>query len=313
MPRTRSLFIDGSDVFRNTLIQGDLDPDKIVPFIEAAQEVDLQDWLGSFFYQTLDLLVYNAESLTPARWLASLTANGNGFDRMLDTTAPVEEGNVMFDNSMAADVTTITFMDGDNVQTLFPMDSDILVVQGESYFLGTVTAVGGTTSLTVNVTASNGEFVLPPAPMPGEMAEIAVPIGIYRSDNNADNAVTRYTGMNLVRGLDNINTTVRVDYKNFIVNHVQAILEQMAAMRYLQYGRYTVNNKGIFIHNAENASPATHADVQDIRRSIEERRGFLMERAQDFLDTNPFAEYITTRVDDLAPSYETYDSGFISL
>ena len=60
----RSLFVDGNDVFRNTLIQADLDPDKLAPFIEAFQDVELQDFLGENFYTTLDTLVFNAATGT---------------------------------------------------------------------------------------------------------------------------------------------------------------------------------------------------------------------------------------------------------
>lgn len=57
---SRSLFVDGNDVFRNTLIQADLDAEKLKPYIEGYMDKDLQDWLGSNFYTRLDTLVYNA-------------------------------------------------------------------------------------------------------------------------------------------------------------------------------------------------------------------------------------------------------------
>ena len=55
----RSLWITTSDVFKNTGLQADIDNDKIIPFIERAQDVKMQDLLGSRLYKRLDDLVYN--------------------------------------------------------------------------------------------------------------------------------------------------------------------------------------------------------------------------------------------------------------
>lgn len=174
----RSLFIDANDVFKNTLIQADLDPDKIIPFIEGFQDVELQDFLGQNFYQTLDTLVFNA-----------------------------------------------------------------------------------------------GQTPLP---------------------------------------ADNINAANRSDYKDFIINHVQPIVEQGAASLFMEYAQFTVSNKGVFVHNATDATPASDKQVRKIINQINDRKEFLMERAQDFLCNFPFAEYITTGNTDLPPSYETYNTGFSS-
>lgn len=174
----RSLFITGNDVFRNTLIQGDLDPDKIIPFIEAFQDVELQDWLGENFYDTLDTLVFNA----------------------------------------------------------------------------------------------------------GQTPIIA----------------------------DNINASARAEYKSFITNHIQPIVEQGAASLFMEYAPFTVSNKGVFVHNATDATPATDRQVRKIINQINDRKEFLMERAQDFLCNAPFPEYIVTGGSDLPPSYETYDYGFVT-
>lgn len=175
----KSLFIDGNDVFRNTLIQADTDPDKLIPFIEAFQDVELQDWLGANFYTVLDDLVFNAgQTPTPA---------------------------------------------------------------------------------------------------------------------------------------DNINAAARASYKAFIQDHLQRIVEQGAAALYLEYAKFTVSNKGVFVHGATDSTPATSTDVRKIIQRIDERKEFYMERAQDFLCNNPFPEYIISGNTDLPPSYDTYDFGFTTL
>lgn len=175
----KSLYISGNDVFRNTLIQADLDPDKLSPFIEAAQDVDIQDWLGQNLYVFLDDLIFNAGQ------------------------TPLVEPH--------------------------------------------------------------------------------------------------------------INQDDRIDYKNFIINHLKPITEQYAAIRFLRYAKFTISNKGVFVHSATDSTPADKEDVQDIINAMKDRAEFYKERAQDFLCTALFPEYITTGGSDLPPSYETYDYGFTSL
>ena len=173
----RSLFIRPVDVFKNTLIQADLDPDKLIPFIEAFQDTELQDFLGENLYTTLDDLV----------WRSGQT--------------PVQTPNI----------------------------------------------------------------------------------------NEADYAT----------------------YKTFITDHLRRIVEQGAAAIYMRYGKYTISNKGNFVHTATDGRAMTDAEEQDVINKINGRKEFYMERTLDYLCTqNPFAEFSTTSTSDLPPSYETYNWGF---
>ena len=176
----RALFIRPIDVFKNTLIQADLDEDKLLPFIEGFQDTQLQDFLGENFSVRLDTLVFNAKQ------------------------SPVVSPN--------------------------------------------------------------------------------------------------------------INETAFAAYKSFITDHLRRIVEQGTASLYLSYGQFTVSNKGVFVHAATNATPATDAQVMDLINKIDSRKEFYMERTLDFLcnNTGLFPEYIQTGTSDLPPSYETYDYGWTS-
>ena len=68
---TRALYVRPSDVFKNTFIQADLDDDKLIPFIESAQDLIIQNLLGQTFYERIDQLIFDARQSTP------VTTNGN--------------------------------------------------------------------------------------------------------------------------------------------------------------------------------------------------------------------------------------------
>ena len=55
--RTKSLYSSTEDVITNTFINGDLDTDKLIPYIKRAQELYLIDRLGQALYNHLDNLI----------------------------------------------------------------------------------------------------------------------------------------------------------------------------------------------------------------------------------------------------------------
>ena len=178
----RALYIRPNDVFKNTFIQADVDPDKIVPFIESAQDIFVQNLIGETLYNRFDQLIYDARQTVP------VTANGN-------------------------------------------------------------------------------------------------------IDQPAFSA-----------------------YKDLVTNHLQGITEQYAAMMYLRYGGFTASNKGIFKHEANNATAATTAEVNQMARQIQERAEFYAERMYDFIcrNTELFPEWTDTQGSDLPPSHQQYQYGFIT-
>ncbi len=54
---TKSLYSTTEQVVTNTFISGDLDPDKLIPFIKRAQELYLFDRLGQALYNKMDNLI----------------------------------------------------------------------------------------------------------------------------------------------------------------------------------------------------------------------------------------------------------------
>lgn len=55
----KALFISVNDLKRKSIIGGDLDPDKVIQFIEVAQDTHIQNYLGGNLYDKLQSLIVN--------------------------------------------------------------------------------------------------------------------------------------------------------------------------------------------------------------------------------------------------------------
>tara|TARA_R110002050_G_scaffold81326_4_gene173899 strand:+ start:784 stop:1299 length:516 start_codon:yes stop_codon:yes gene_type:complete len=59
------LFISRNDLVKNTIIDGSVDTDKLLPFIKIAQEMHIQNYLGTELYNKISALI-TAGTLTHA-------------------------------------------------------------------------------------------------------------------------------------------------------------------------------------------------------------------------------------------------------
>jgi hypothetical protein len=57
MPTT--LFVTQNDIKANTIVSGSVDPDKILQFVKIAQEIHIQNYLGTKLYNRMQLYVTN--------------------------------------------------------------------------------------------------------------------------------------------------------------------------------------------------------------------------------------------------------------
>ena len=53
----KALFISPKYIKRKSVISGDVDPDKMVQFIETAQDIHIQNYLGTNLYKKIQLLI----------------------------------------------------------------------------------------------------------------------------------------------------------------------------------------------------------------------------------------------------------------
>ncbi len=62
------LFINRTDLVRNSIIDGNVDSDKYLPFLKLAQEIHVQNYLGTEMYNALTLAMPNIDQPANARW-----------------------------------------------------------------------------------------------------------------------------------------------------------------------------------------------------------------------------------------------------
>ena len=62
------LFINRTDLIRNSIIDGNVDTDKYIQFIKLAQEIHVQNYLGTKMYDALTAAMPNIDQPANARW-----------------------------------------------------------------------------------------------------------------------------------------------------------------------------------------------------------------------------------------------------
>ena len=62
------LFINRTDLIRNSIIDGNVDTDKFIQFIKIAQEIDVQQIMGTDLYNGLSAAIPNIDETANARW-----------------------------------------------------------------------------------------------------------------------------------------------------------------------------------------------------------------------------------------------------
>ena len=62
------LFINRTDLLRNSIIDGNVDTDKYIQFIKLAQEIHIQNYMGTKLYQGLTTAMPNIDNVGNARW-----------------------------------------------------------------------------------------------------------------------------------------------------------------------------------------------------------------------------------------------------
>ena len=63
-----TLFINRTDLIRNSIMDGNVDTDKFIQFIKIAQEIDVQQIMGTKMYDGLSTAIPNIDLAANARW-----------------------------------------------------------------------------------------------------------------------------------------------------------------------------------------------------------------------------------------------------
>ena len=88
------LFIKRDDIVRNSVLSGNVDSDKFLQFVEIAQEIHLQNYLGSNLYDKLreDIIA----NTLPVPHAAYAIGNGGAYKHSAENSIAMEKEEVDF-------------------------------------------------------------------------------------------------------------------------------------------------------------------------------------------------------------------------
>ena len=109
-----------------------------------------------------------------------------------------------------------------------------------------------------------------------------------------------------------IDNPANEDYKTLLVTYLKPMTIHYALLEYLPFAKYTLGNKGVFIHTSENGETATN---EDINMLTEKTRDLAQHYTQRFIDymcfySHLYVEYNQSRNEDMYPTMKNNFNGW---
>ena len=100
-------------------------------------------------------------------------------------------------------------------------------------------------------------------------------------------------------------------YQTLVDDYIQDALVHWSFYECLPFLRYKVMNNNVVSKTAENSTPLTREEAQDLREEIRNTAEFYTERLIDYIKNNTasFTEYTTNTGSDVTPDTVNYYSG----
>lgn len=121
--------------------------------------------------------------------------------------------------------------------------------------------------------------------------------------------IQQYLGSKLLTKLvtDYASNTLTTDYSNLITNYVKPMLIHFTAVEMYPFIAYSISNKGVYKHSAENSEVVSKNEVDFL---VEKERKIAENYAQRFLDYMQFnytlfPEYLNGLNEDVKPKLKT--------
>ena len=127
--------------------------------------------------------------------------------------------------------------------------------------------------------------------------------------------LTRLLGSVLIEKIkdDVINNTLTGNYQTLVDNYCKNVLIHYTLAEYLPFMAYTLSNKGVYKHNAENSEVVDKSEVDFLTEKAKTHAQYYAQRLTDYLCANnsDFPEYSQTTPDGVASQGNNYTSGWI--
>tara|TARA_R110002050_G_scaffold47132_2_gene110284 strand:- start:451 stop:1014 length:564 start_codon:yes stop_codon:yes gene_type:complete len=100
-------------------------------------------------------------------------------------------------------------------------------------------------------------------------------------------------------------------YQTLVDDYIQDALVHWSFYECLPFLRYKVMNNNVVSKTAENSTPLSREEAQDLRNEISNTAEFYTERLIDYIKNNTasFPEYTTNTGADVSPDHSNYYSG----
>jgi len=100
-------------------------------------------------------------------------------------------------------------------------------------------------------------------------------------------------------------------YQTLVDDYIQDALVHWSFYECLPFLRYKVMNNNVVSKTAENSTPLSREEAQDLREEIRNTAEFYTERLIDYIKNNTasFTEYTTNTGADVTPDHSNYYSG----
>lgn len=121
-----------------------------------------------------------------------------------------------------------------------------------------------------------------------------------------DTHIQNYLGTDLLEKIqaDIIAGSLAGNYLTLLTKYIKPMLIHYAMMEYLHFAAFSISNKGVYKHQAENSVTATSEEINDLVASETKIAEHYSQRFVDYICNNSslFPEYNTNSNGDMYPS-----------
>tara|TARA_R100001530_G_C4321241_1_gene155888 strand:+ start:5910 stop:6410 length:501 start_codon:yes stop_codon:yes gene_type:complete len=129
-----------------------------------------------------------------------------------------------------------------------------------------------------------------------------------------DTHLQNYLGTDLLEKIqaDIIAGSLAGNYLTLLTKYIKPMLIHFAMMEYLNYAPYSISNKGVYKHQAENSVTATSEEINDLVASENKVAEHYAQRFVDYIcnNSNLFPEYNSNTGSDMFPSSDVNNSNW---
>jgi hypothetical protein len=129
-----------------------------------------------------------------------------------------------------------------------------------------------------------------------------------------DTHIQNYLGTDLLEKIqsDIIAGSLAGNYLTLLTKYVKPMLIHFAMMEYLNFAAFSISNKGVYKHQAENSVSATMEEINELVASENKIAEHYAQRFVDYIcnNSNLFPEYNSNSSGDMYPSSDVNNSNW---